>query len=70
MECHVKAGQRLTLTASHSDHHVATMQVSGVLPEMLAGAVGHPHMVSLPQAQECAVSLMMRGGATLPQREM
>ena len=68
MECHVKKGQKLSLIATHSDHHVATMQVSGILPEMVQSAVGHPHMVSLPAAQGCAVSLMMCGGQTLPPR--
>ena len=56
-ELRVRRGQRLSLTARHDDHHVSTLRILNVTAEMLAGVVGHRHVVGMPVMQDAAVAL-------------
>ena len=56
-EPNVRRGERLTLLARHDDHHVSTLRIPDVRPEMLERCVGHKHIVGLPVMQDAAVAL-------------
>ena len=56
-ELRVRRGQRLSLFASHDDHHVSTLRIANVTTQMLDGMVGHRHVVGLPIMQDAAVAL-------------
>ena len=56
-EMRVAKGERASLIASHSDHHLACLRLVGLRRAMFDGMVGNGHMVGLPQAQDCVVAL-------------
>ena len=61
-ELRVQKGERLSLHASHDDHHVSVLRLTGVQGDMLeptsvAAPIGHAQLVGLPQAQDAAVAL-------------
>ena len=56
-ELRVRRGQSLSLIATHTDHHVSTLRIPDVTADMLAGGVGHKHIVGMPVMQDAAVAL-------------
>jgi len=55
----------VSLIATHTDHHVSTLRIPDVTADMLAGGVGHKHIVGMPVMQDAAVALdYASGGAS------
>ena len=54
----VRAGQRLSLEATHDDHHVSTLRIVDVRREQVPdSAVGHRRLIGLPVMQDGVVAL-------------
>ena len=59
VELHVRAGDKLTLSASHNLHDVHEIKLTGVEPRMVSKAVGHKQFLTNDVGKKLGVQLEM-----------